>query len=105
LSFIGDEIKRTRKAHGMTSRDVATQVTLTPQYVRLIECGGATPAMDTALRICNLFPDADSARWAWLVIRDQYGDGVFHLLWDSAVKGERRRRPAQAGGEMGGEAG
>lgn len=81
MSFIGDEIKRARKACGMTSRDVAVQATLTPQYVRLIECGNAIPSMDTALRVCNLFPDADSGRWAWLVVRDRYGEAMFDLLW------------------------
>jgi transcriptional regulator with XRE-family HTH domain len=94
VTLIGDEIKRTRKAVGMTSRDVATQATLTPQYVRLIECGDATPAMDTMLRICNLFPDADSGYWAWLLIRDLYGEGMFDLLWTYA---QRAGQPDRAG--------
>ena len=73
----------------MTSKRLAECVTLTPQYVRLIECGGAAPAMDTVLRIYNKFPDADSGRWAWLVVRDLYGDGIFDLLWAYANAGSR----------------
>lgn len=81
MSFIGDEIKRTRKRAGITSRQLAESVTLTPQYIRLIECGGAIPAMDTVLRICNQFPDADSAQWGWLLITDLYGAEMQRMLW------------------------
>ena len=86
MSFIGTEIKRTRKAHGMTSRDVAERVTLTPQYVRLIECGGAVPSMPTVLAICNQFPDADSAEWLWLLLADLWGPAAVEVMRASATR-------------------
>lgn len=81
MSRIGAEIKRTRQAAGMTSRQVAEAVTLTPQYIRLVECGGAIPAVNTVLRICNLFPDADSAGWLWLLLIDLWGQPVMDMMW------------------------
>ena len=60
----------------MTSADLAGQVRLTPQYVRLIRCGGALPSLDAVLRIANVFPDVDSTAWLWLLLRDQWGDPV-----------------------------
>ena len=99
MSLIGNEIKRTRQQCGMTSRDVATQVTLTPQYVRLIECGGAIPAMDTVLRICNLFPDADSGRWLALLLRDLWGDAAAEVVFRYARAEAAAERAARGTGE------
>ena len=96
MSFIGAEIKRVRKAHGMTSRALAEQVTLTPQYVRLIECGGAVPSMPTALAICNLFPDADSAQWLWLLLADLWGPAAVEVMRAQAAQPGPR---ADGGGE------
>lgn len=88
MSRIGAEIKRTRQAAGMTSRHVAEAVTLTPQYIRLVECGGAIPAMETVLRICNLFPDADTAAWLWLLLTDLWGQPVADLMRLAARRAE-----------------
>ncbi len=85
MTFIGAEIKRTRQAYGMTSKTLAERVTLTPQYVRLIECGGATPSMPTVLAICNQFTDADSAAWLWLLLADLWGPAVVEVMRSAAL--------------------
>lgn len=86
MTYIGRRIKEARTAAGLSSRQVAEAATLTPQYVRLIECGGATPAMPTVLRICNLFPDEDAADWLWLLLSDLWGPAAVTVM----------RRPALA---------
>ncbi len=85
MSLIGDEIKRERRLAGMTSKRLAELTVRTPQYIRLIECGGAIPSMETVLKIANEFPDADTGRWLWLLLRDQWGDPVFDVMWRHAL--------------------
>lgn len=80
MSQIGDAIKHTRRQAGLTSRDLAEQVTLTPQYVRLIECGGAVPGLRSVLAVANVFPDVDTAEWLWLLLRDLWGDPIADLM-------------------------
>lgn len=85
MSLIGDAIKARRKAAGITSRHLAELVTLTPQYVRLIECGGATPALETVLRIANQFSDVDCSEWLWLLLRDTWGTSIATVMWEYAA--------------------
>lgn len=84
MSRIAQEIKRARRAAGLTSRELAEAVTLTPQYVRLIECGGALPSLDATLKICSQFPDEDSAVWCWALLSDLWGEPVAEMLRRSA---------------------
>ena len=79
MSRIGQAI-RTRRRDSMTSSHLAELVTLTPQYVRLIECGGAIPSFVSMLAIANVFPDVDSAEWLWLLLRDLWGDDIADLM-------------------------
>lgn len=85
MSFIGERIKFERKAAGMTSGQLAQAVRLTPQYIRLIECGGATPSVDAVLRICSQFPNADSGWWLWLLLRDTWGNEIAEQMRRHAV--------------------
>lgn len=77
----------------MTSRDLAAEVTLTPQYVRLIECGNAIPAMPTVLRIANVFPGVESAEWLWVLLTDLWGAEIVDVMMVAAQSRE------QGGGE------
>jgi transcriptional regulator with XRE-family HTH domain len=98
MSFIGDEIKRTRLRHGLTSKQLAEATGLSQQFVGDVQHGRRVPTLETMLVFCNVFSDADPGRWAWLVIRDLYGDGMFDLLWkyrDAAA------RTATSEGEQG----
>lgn len=98
MTYIGSEIKRARQALGMTSREIAERVTLTPQYIRLIECGGAVPSMPTVLSICNLFPDADSATWLWLLLADMWGPAAVEVMRAQAA---RQQGSSSDAGEVG----
>jgi len=94
MSHIGRAIATERRRAGLTSRRLAELVTLTPQYVRLIECGGAIPAVQTVLKIANQFPDADTAGWLWLLLRDTWGSEIASLMERDAVarRDEQRKQ-------------
>lgn len=81
MSYIGEEIKRCRNVAGMTSKELAERTGLSQQFVGDVQLGRRTPTMETMLMFCNVFPDADSGRWAWLILRDLYGDDIFDLMW------------------------
>lgn len=81
VSLIGDEIRRARLRAGMTSKQLADAVALSTQYIGDIQHGRRLPSTETLLVICNVFPDADSARWLWLLLRDQWGEDIFALMW------------------------
>jgi transcriptional regulator with XRE-family HTH domain len=85
MSRVGNALKRERKACGMTTAQVAEQVTLTPQYIRLIECGGAIPSMESTLKLANVFPDVDTAWWLWLLLRDTWGNEVAEVMRRHAI--------------------
>lgn len=89
MRYIGEAIRRERNRSGLTSNDLAERVTVTPQYIRLVECGGAVPAMKTVLEICNQFPDADSAEWLWLLLQDTWGQPVAEVMrrWAQTAAG------------------
>lgn len=90
MSRIGEAMRAVRTASGLKSREVAEAVALTPQYVRLIECGGAIPSMEATLRIANLYPDVDTAAWLVLLLRDLWGDPVVDLIEQHSVAEARR---------------
>jgi transcriptional regulator with XRE-family HTH domain len=88
MSRIGEAIRAECRAAGMTSNGLAEIVTLTPQYVRLIWCGGAIPSMETVLKIANVFPDVDPAAWCWLLLRDLWGEPIADLMKRHARAGD-----------------
>lgn len=87
MTYIGDEIRRTRTRAGMTSKALAEQTKLSQQYVGDVQLGRRLPSMETMLVFCNVFPDADSARWAWLMLTDLYGQPMVDMLWAYARRG------------------
>jgi DNA-binding XRE family transcriptional regulator len=94
VSLIGNEIKRHRLRANMTSKTLAGCTALSEQDIGDIQHGRRLPSVETLLVICNVFPDADPGRWLWLMLRDQWGDGVFEVMWRYA--GQDWRRPATA---------
>lgn len=88
-TLIGDEIRRHRLRANMTSKRLADEILLSEQYLSDIQKGRRLPSIDTLLTICNVFPDADSGRWLWLLLRDIWGDAAFNVMWTAAQPGPR----------------
>jgi transcriptional regulator with XRE-family HTH domain len=101
MSRVGNALKRERKACGMTTAQVAEQVTLTPQYVRLIECGGAIPSMESTLKLANVFPDLDSTALLWDLLADLWGAPIVDVMKQHAVA--EGQPPAAGDARQGGE--
>jgi transcriptional regulator with XRE-family HTH domain len=99
MSRVGRAIKAERKACGMTSKQLAEQVTLTPQYIRLIECGLAVPSMETTLKIANVFPDLDSTALLWDLLADLWGQPIAAVMKQHAVAAARPARKGADGDE------
>lgn len=91
MSYLGTRIKAVRKVAGLTSAQLAARVQRTPQYLRLIECGGATPSMQTTLALANEFPDEDTAEWLWLLLADLWGPAAVTLMKRHAQAGDGGR--------------
>lgn len=90
MSRIGAAIREARQAGTMTSAQLAERVTLTPQYIRLIECGGAVPSFRTVLAIANQFPDVDSTEWCFLLLEDLWGKPTVDAMKRWAVVEDAR---------------
>jgi transcriptional regulator with XRE-family HTH domain len=85
VSRIGEKIKHTRLRANMTSKDLAGATLLSEQYVSDLQRGRRLPSLETLLVICNVFPDADSAEWAWLLLEDLWGPAVVALMKKRAL--------------------
>lgn len=108
MSFIGLAINHARTRAGMSNKALAEQTGLSQQFVGDVQRGQRIPTMETMLLFANVFPDVDSAQWAWYVVRDLYGAPLADLLWGFAVVEEKRRerdRKAQGRGEDQGDHG
>jgi transcriptional regulator with XRE-family HTH domain len=80
MSYIGEAIKRERKLAGLTSKQLAERTGLSQQYVGDVQFGRRIPTVETMLLFANQFPDVDSAWWAWLLLRDLWGDEIVKVM-------------------------
>ena len=86
MSFIGEAIKRERKLAGLTSKQLAERVNLSQQYVGDVQFGRRIPPVETMFVFANQFPDVDSAWWAWLLLRDLWGDEIVKVMRRQAAR-------------------
>lgn len=99
MTFIGAAIKRERTAAGMTSKQLAERTGLSQQYVGDVQHGRRVPSVETMLKIANVFPDVDSARWLILLLRDLWGAPIVDLISKHIIAAHEQgeeRRPAPA---------
>ena len=53
LSTLGFRIREQRKAHGMTSEQLAELCNVGAVHIRKIESGEKTPSLNLFIRLCN----------------------------------------------------
>lgn len=51
--MLGEELRKARKAAGLTQEDLAFRARLSRNYISLLELDEKSPTVDTLLRICN----------------------------------------------------
>lgn len=85
MSFIGERIRAERKTAGLTGNMLARKVGISTSFVSEIERGTRIPSPDMVLRICAQFPDANSAWWLWLLLRDTWGNEIAEQMRREAV--------------------
>lgn len=53
LRVISQNIRNTRKAHGLTQEEIAEKVGLTPEYYGQLESGNKAPSLETLINIAE----------------------------------------------------
>ena len=51
--MIGEEIRKARKAAGLSQEQLGFRAGLTRNYVSMVELGQASPTLDTLLKLCH----------------------------------------------------
>lgn len=51
--MLGEELKRARKAAGLTQEQLASAADLHSTYVSMLECDKKSPTLDVLFRICD----------------------------------------------------
>lgn len=52
---IGQRIRETRRAHGMTQEILAEKLSVTPKHISHTECGTSTLSLANLIEFCNIF--------------------------------------------------
>jgi transcriptional regulator with XRE-family HTH domain len=50
--MIGNELRKARRAQGLTQEQLASKAKLHPTYIGLLERGKQSPSLDVFLRLC-----------------------------------------------------
>jgi transcriptional regulator with XRE-family HTH domain len=93
MSLIGAAIQVERNLAGLTNKQIAEMTGLSQQYVGDVQLGRRIPAVETMLLFANLFPHVDSAGWAWLVLRDLWGEEIATTMRQYAARQEEGGAP------------
>ena len=82
---IGDNIRKVRKAHGLSQIELAERIGVAPITIRQYENGKRSPKLETIAKlaqaldvsIVDLFPDALDSDEAWQFLSQQPHDLAF----------------------------